>query len=43
MLYNEDLIELFNLVKQNIEEAVQAYAEDSHSIAGKVIKTRKRC
>lgn len=41
VLYNEDLIELFNLVKQNIEEAVQAYAEDSHSIAGKVIKREK--
>ncbi|GMA08326.1 transporter [Tetragenococcus halophilus subsp. flandriensis] len=41
MLYNENLIELFNLVKQNIEEAMQAYETESHSIAGKVIMREK--
>lgn len=41
ILYNENLIELFHLVKQNIEEALQAYEEDNHSIAGKVIKREK--
>lgn len=41
VFYNEKLIELFHLVKQNIEETVQAYAEDSHSIAEKVIDREK--
>lgn len=41
MLYNENLLELFNLVKQNVQEAMQAYETESHSIAGKVIKREK--
>ncbi|MDN6639958.1 MAG: Na/Pi cotransporter family protein [Tetragenococcus sp.] len=41
ILNNENLIELFHLVKQNIEEAMQAYESESHSVAGKVIKREK--
>lgn len=41
MLYNENLLELFNLVKQNVQEAMQAYETESHSIAGKVIRREK--
>lgn len=41
ILYKESLIKLFHLVKQNIEEAVQAYETESHSIAGKVVKREK--
>ena len=38
---NEDLISLFGLVEQNIEDAVNSFTQDSYSLAGKVLKREK--
>lgn len=41
IFYDEDLIALFHLVEQNIEDAVKSFTEDSYSLAGGVIKREK--
>jgi len=41
IFYDEDLIALFNLVEQNISDAVNSFTQDSYSLAGKVIKREK--
>ena len=41
IFYDEDLIALFHLVQQNIEEAISSFIEDSYSLAGKVLQREK--
>lgn len=41
IFYDEDLIALFHLVEQNIQDAVRSFTEDSYSLAGSVIKREK--
>lgn len=41
IFYDEDLIALFHLVQQNIEEAINSFIEDSYSLAGKVLQREK--
>lgn len=41
IFHDEDLIALFHLVQQNIEEAISSFIEDSYSLAGKVIQREK--
>ncbi|MER2063551.1 MAG: Na/Pi cotransporter family protein, partial [Alkalibacterium sp.] len=41
IFYDEDLIALFNLVEQNISDAINSFTQDSYSLAGKVIKREK--
>ncbi len=38
---DEDLIALFQMVEQNVQDAVLSFKEDSHSLAGKVLKREK--
>lgn len=41
VFYDDDLMSLFKLVQQNIEDTILAYNEDSYSLAGRVIKREK--
>lgn len=41
IFYDDDLISLFNLVEQNIADAINSFTQDSYSLAGKVIKREK--
>lgn len=41
IFYDDDLIALFNLVEQNIADAINSFTQDSYSLAGKVIKREK--
>ncbi|WP_091529905.1 Na/Pi cotransporter family protein [Alkalibacterium subtropicum] len=41
IFYDDDLIALFNLVEQNIADAITSFTQDSYSLAGKVIKREK--
>ncbi|GAB2323230.1 Na/Pi cotransporter family protein [Alkalibacterium sp. m-11] len=41
IFHDEDLIALFHLVQQNIEEAISSFIEDSYSLAGKVLQREK--
>ncbi|WP_161879569.1 Na/Pi cotransporter family protein [Alkalibacterium sp. MB6] len=38
---DEDLIALFNLVEENITDAINSYTQDSYSLAGEVLKREK--
>ena len=42
VFYDDDLVALFKLVQQNIEDTVNAFTEDSYSLAGKVIQREKK-
>lgn len=41
IFYDEDLIALFGLVQQNIEDAINSFTQDSYSLAGKVLQREK--
>lgn len=41
IFYDDDLISLFNLVEENITDAINSFTQDSYSLAGKVIKREK--
>lgn len=41
IFHDEDLIALFHLVEQNIQDAIASFTEDSYSLAGGVIKREK--
>lgn len=41
IFYDEDLIALFHLVEQNIQDAIASFTQDSYSLAGGVIKREK--
>ncbi|GAA0366678.1 Na/Pi cotransporter family protein [Alkalibacterium iburiense] len=41
IFYDEDLVALFALVEQNIEDAINSFIQDSYSLAGKVLKREK--
>lgn len=42
VFYDDDLVALFKLVQQNIEDTVNAFTEESYSLAGKVIQREKK-
>ena len=41
IFYDEDLVALFGLVEQNIEDAINSFIQDSYSLAGKVLQREK--
>lgn len=41
VFYDDDLIQLFGLVEDNIRDAIRSFTEDSYSLAGEVIKREK--
>lgn len=41
IFYDEDLVALFGLVEQNIEDAINSFIQDSYSLAGKVLHREK--
>nr|WP_279633332.1 PhoU domain-containing protein [Marinilactibacillus kalidii] len=41
VFFDEDLVHLFELVEENIKDAVKSFSEDSYSLAGKVLKREK--
>lgn len=41
VFYDDDLVKLFELVEQNIKDAVASFSKDSYSLAGKVLKRER--
>lgn len=41
VFYDDDLVKLFELVEQNIKDAVESFSRDSYALAGKVLKREK--
>lgn len=41
VLYDPDLLQLFELVSQNIEECIESFVDDSYKAAGRVISREK--
>lgn len=41
VFFDEDLVRLFELVEQNIKEAIASFSTDNYSLAGKVLKREK--
>lgn len=41
VFYDDDLVKLFELVEENIKDAVESFSTDSYALAGKVLKREK--
>lgn len=41
VFYDEDLVQLFELVELNIRESIESFTKDSYSLAGKVLEREK--
>lgn len=41
VFYDEDLVQLFELVEMNIRESIESFTKDSYSLAGKVLEREK--